>query len=530
MVRIRALAFCDEQGEERVARHRPATAIGPRALTSFAPRAGRRPGHRDRELVTTFIDVSLLGSTVRIGSRGTAAVLVLLVVCSGCLAAPDATGAPVTSDEPTTTSTDAVNGTLEVHFIAVGQSASTLVITPAGETILVDSGDWRDDGEIVIDYLQRQGIERIDHLVTSHADADHIGGHAAVIEHFETQGEGVGAVYDPGIASSSETYDRYLDAVEEYDVSLFRTRAGAQLPIEGVDVAVLGPPQESLANVDRNENSIVLRIAHGNTSVLLPGDAGVVEEQYLVSTYGDELRSTVLFAGHHGSRSSTGEGLLDAVQPRVTVISSAYDSQYGHPHREVLERLATRAIPTYWTGVHGDVVVRSDGETVTVLTQASATTTATALRDAEAVDPATSDPVAVREQFGADSGEPVVPITPDGGTATPVAGQLSLVEVHADAAGNDNENLDDEYLTFENTGESELDLGGWVLADAAGHRYTFPSVTLAPGERVTVYTGSGTDGDGELYWGADGAIWNNGGDTVLVTTDEGTVVVEEEYA
>ncbi len=462
-------------------------------------------------------------------SRGSVAVLVLLVVGSGCLAAPDATGAPVTSDEPTTAAAGSVNGTLEVHFIAVGQSSSALVVTPAGETVLIDSGDWRDDGEQVIDYLERQGIERIDHLVTSHADADHIGGHAAVIEHFETEGGGVGAVYDPGITSSSATYERYLDVVEEYDVALFRTRSGAQLPIEGVDVAVLGPPQEPLANVDRNENSLVLRIAHGNTSVLFTGDAGVVEEQYLVANYGDSLGSTVLLAGHHGSRSSTGSDLLDAVQPRVTVISSAYDSQYGHPHREVLERLATRSIPTYWTGVHGDVVLRSDGRTVTLLTQQSATTVATSLRDAPAVDPATSDPVAVRERFVADSGADVVPITPDGGTTTPVAGQLSLVEVHADAAGNDNENLNDEYLTFENTGDSTLDLGGWVLADAAGHRYTFPSVTLAPGEQVTVYTGSGTDGDGELYWGADGAIWNNGGDTVLVTTDEGTVVVEEEY-
>jgi competence protein ComEC len=482
-------------------------------------------------LVTTFIDISVLCSRVRIRSRGSVAVLVLLVVCSGCLAAPDAAGVTGTADEPSTASSDAVNGTLEVHFIAVGQSASALVVTPAGETVLVDSGDWRDDGGIVIDYLERKGVERIDHLVTSHADADHIGGHAAVIEHFETAGEGVGAVYDPGIASSSATYERYLDAVEEYDVPLFRTRVGSQLPIEGVDVAVLGPPEEPLANVDRNENSLVFLIEHGNTSVLFTGDAGVVEEQYLVSSYGGGLRSTVLLAGHHGSRSSTGADLLDAVQPRVAVISSAYDSQYGHPHREVLERLATRSIPAYWTGIHGDVVLRSDGRTVTVLSQQSATTAATALRDAEAVDPETSDPVAVREQFVADSEASVDPIAPDGGTVTSVVGGLSLVEVHADAAGNDNENLDDEYLTFENTGDSSLDLGGWVLADAAGHRYTFPSgVTLAPGERVTVYTGSGTDGAGELYWGADGAIWNNDGDTVLVTTDEGAVVVEEEYA
>ncbi len=503
--------------------------MGPRTLTSFAPRPGLRPGRRDTQLATTFIDISVVRSGVRTTTRGSVALLVLLVVCSGCLGAPGP-GVASTTDERGTAATDTVDGTLEVHVIAVGQSASALVITPAGETVLVDSGDWHDDGEIVIDYLEQQGVERIDHLVTSHADADHIGGHAAVIEHFETAGEGVGAVYDPGIASSSATYERYLDAVEEYDVPLFQTRAGAQLPIEGVDVAVFGPPEEPLANVDRNENSLVFRIAHENTSVLFTGDAGVVEEQYLVSTYGDGLRSTVLLAGHHGSRSSTGSALLDAVQPRVAVISSAYDSQYGHPHQKVLERLGTRSIPAYWTGVHGDVVFRSDGRTVTVLSQQSATTVATALREAEAADPRNSDPVAVREQFVADSETSVDAITPDGGTVTSAAGQLSLVEVHADAAGNDNENLDDEYLTFENTGDSTLDLGGWVLADAAGHRYTFPSgVTLAPGERVRISTGSGTDGDGELYWGADGAIWNNDGDTVLVTTDEGAVVVEDEY-
>lgn len=80
-----------------------------------------------------------------------------------------------------------------------------------------------DDGEDVIEYLEARGETRIDHLVTTHPDADHIGGHAAVIKHFETEHEGVGAVYDPGIASSSATYDEYLDAIEAHNVTLYRT-------------------------------------------------------------------------------------------------------------------------------------------------------------------------------------------------------------------------------------------------------------------------------------------------------------------
>jgi micrococcal nuclease len=107
---------------------------------------------------------------------------------------------------------------------------------------------------------------------------------------------------------------------------------------------------------------------------------------------------------------------------------------------------------------------------------------------------------------------------------------LELVRIHADAAGDDNENLNDEYLVFENTGSESLDLSGWTVADEAGHMYTIPDgVVLAPGERLTLYTGSGTNSRTELFWDSDGALWNNGGDTVIVSTDAGTVVLRESY-
>jgi micrococcal nuclease len=114
----------------------------------------------------------------------------------------------------------------------------------------------------------------------------------------------------------------------------------------------------------------------------------------------------------------------------------------------------------------------------------------------------------------------------DGGQSVP----LELVRIHADAAGNDNENLNDEYLVFENTGTETLDLSGWTIADEAGHTYTIPEgVTLAPGEQLTLFSGSGTNTQTELFWGADGALWNNGGDTVIVSTATGTVVLRESY-
>jgi micrococcal nuclease len=120
----------------------------------------------------------------------------------------------------------------------------------------------------------------------------------------------------------------------------------------------------------------------------------------------------------------------------------------------------------------------------------------------------------------------------DTATATIAAGEIPLrvSEIHADAAGNDGENLNDEYVVLKNTGDEELDLSGWTVSDEADHTYTVPNgTTLAPGETLTLHTGSGTDGDGHRYWGAGNPIWNNGGDTVTVRTASGEVAAERSY-
>ena len=239
-----------------------------------------------------------------------------------------------------------------MHFINVGQSVSTLIISPTGETMLVDTGHYRDDGEYVLQYLQAHGIDRIDHLVVSHNDADHIGGNAAIIDYYETSANGIGAVYDPGIAATTQTYGEYLDSVEEHDVTLYETREGDNIGFNGVDVQVLGPPEPYLESEARNENSIVLKLTHGQTSFLLSGDAEDDQEAYLVEEYGSQLQSTVLKAGHHGSASSSSGGFLDAVDPQAVLISSGYDNQYGHPAEAGVQRVADRANPPDRTRTH----------------------------------------------------------------------------------------------------------------------------------------------------------------------------------
>ncbi|WP_255197754.1 lamin tail domain-containing protein [Halorarius litoreus] len=463
------------------------------------------------------------------------AVLVVLAGCAG-VAPPVATESPAgtastpiaTDSVPSSTPTD---GTLQVQFINVGQSVSTLIVGPTGETMLIDTGHFNDDGEFVLQYLDQQGIDRIDYLVTSHSDADHIGGNAAVINYYETEKDGIGAIYDPGIAASTQTFDEYLDAVEKHDVTLFSTREGDSIPFEGVDVQVMGPPEPYLENEARNENSIVLKLTYGQTSFLFTGDAEDDQEQYLVENYGSQLRSTVMKAGHHGSSSSTSGELLDVVQPQAVIISSAYDSQFGHPTEEMLGRLTERSIPAYWTATHGNIVLVSNGEEVSIRTQRDAPTAPASIREAEEIEPGTTGGVSERARIGG-APQPTDEQTAvaDGGTETG-AGELALVQVNADAEGDDRENLNDEYVVFENTGSGALDLSGWTVMDAAGAEYTFPDgYSLAAGATVTLHTGSGTDSASDLYWGSGSPVWNNGGDTVIVTNAQGDTVLEEEYA
>lgn len=107
---------------------------------------------------------------------------------------------------------------------------------------------------------------------------------------------------------------------------------------------------------------------------------------------------------------------------------------------------------------------------------------------------------------------------------------IVVASVHADANGNDHENLNDEYIVLKNTGDGPVNMGGWTVSDEADHRYRVPDgVKLGPSETVTIYTGSGSDTENKLYWGSDSAIWNNEGDTIIVKNDKGKIIIRYEY-
>jgi competence protein ComEC len=136
---------------------------------------------------------------------------------------------------------------------------------------------------------------------------------------------------------------------------------------DGVRAEVLHPPLPRLAGTeeDINNNSVVLRLTYGSSSVLLAGDAGCEAEQAIIAS-GADIRSDVLKVAHHGSRSASGDAWLDAVQPRVAVISVGRGNSFGHPSRIVLDRLSRRHVTVYRTDRNGAVVVRLSPESFRV--------------------------------------------------------------------------------------------------------------------------------------------------------------------
>jgi competence protein ComEC len=259
---------------------------------------------------------------------------------------------PSNTDEPATPS-----GQLKVHFINVGQGDSIMIQLPGGQTMLIDAGP--DDS--VLSYLNQQGIKKINYLVATHPHADHIGGMAAVIRTFDIE-----KVYMPRVSHTSKTYENVLLAIKSKGLRISSAKAGVTiLDQNGLKANFIAPCSSSYDNL--NNYSAVIKIQYGNTSFLLTGDAEAESEQQMLAS-GANLKADVLKVGHHGSSSSTTQAFLTSVSPKYAVISCGAGNQYGHPHQEVLSRLANTGVKTYRADTDGTVIFISDGKTFTVKT------------------------------------------------------------------------------------------------------------------------------------------------------------------
>ena len=246
---------------------------------------------------------------------------------------------------------------LKVHFIDVGQGDAILVQLPNQQVMLIDAGPK----STVTDYLQSQGVKRIDYLVATHPHADHIGGMESVIRSFD-----IGKIFMPRVTHTTKTFENVLLAIQEKGQKIAPAKAGLTVfDQDGLQISFVAPCGTDYDNL--NNYSAVAKIQYGSTSFLLTGDAETEPEREMIAS-GINLKSNVLKVGHHGSATSTSPGFLNAISPEYGVISVGAGNTYNHPHQTTLDKLADAGVQVYRTDQHGTITFVSDGQTLTVRT------------------------------------------------------------------------------------------------------------------------------------------------------------------
>jgi len=250
---------------------------------------------------------------------------------------------------------------MRIVALDIGQGDAILIISPNGKTMLVDGGNSSLDArEVILPYLQENGYDRLDVMVLTHPDADHVGGLPEVLRSIPV---GIGVA--TGQVHTTQVYTEFLQelqrARDEGGTQIVRGAAGVEIPFDSeVRLEVLGPSTAAIAGDDKNNTSIVLRLTYGLINVLLTGDAEVEEEAWMMAQ-GAVLDAQILKVSHHGSDTASSSAFLDQVDPEVALISCSAGNQYGHPHNEVLDRLSDHGADVYRTDRNGTIEVVTDG-------------------------------------------------------------------------------------------------------------------------------------------------------------------------
>lgn len=261
---------------------------------------------------------------------------------------------------------------LKVTAIDVGQGGCTLMELPGGDVLLYDGGGFSDNRlfdmgrRVVAPVLWRRKIATVDILVLSHPNADHLNGLIYIAQNFNVR-----ELWTNGDVNTTMGFGLLMAACREKHIAVRRVDADTgDTAIGPVILSVLHPaadflsPPDGMDQGDRNNGSLVLKATLGETAFLLTGDIQDRAEALLVQRAGSALASTVLFAPHHGSRTSSSQGLVTAVGPDVVVISAGAGNRFGFPHAEVMDRYRAAGCRILCTAVHGAISLRSDSQAV----------------------------------------------------------------------------------------------------------------------------------------------------------------------
>ena len=278
----------------------------------------------------------------------------LSLLMTGILASPISSAASrLTTDTP---------DEMEVHFMDVGQGDSTL-ITCGGHAMLIDAGD-DSKGTLIQNYLKKQNIEKLDYLILTHPDSDHIGGAPVIIGKFE-----IGKVFMSNYEKDNKTYQKLIQALDNKDLKYATPSTGSQYLLGTAQITFLGPNREY---DNPNDASVALLIQNGKNKFLFTGDATEDAENDILANNAD-ISADVYHAGHHGSKTSTSDDFFQAVSPSCAVISCEEGNSYGHPHAQTLNTFRMNGIDVYRTDEEGTIIAISDGNNIKLNVPASET-------------------------------------------------------------------------------------------------------------------------------------------------------------
>jgi competence protein ComEC len=255
---------------------------------------------------------------------------------------------------------------LKVTVLDVGQGDSILIEPASGKKILIDGGERKMGERVVVPFLRRKGINKLDMVVLTHPHEDHVGGLPAVLRKIK-----VDSVLDPGYPYKSQSYKRFLGLIKRNKIKYHLARAGQSIDFGQATVArILNPSLPFLENV--NNASIVMQLRYKNFSLLLCGDNEKEGEERLLEQTASSLQSAIIKIGHHGSRTATSDQFLAAVNPKIALISCGKHNKFKHPHKSTLDKLRDEGIKIYRTDRDGAIIVKSDGTSFNVKTAETA--------------------------------------------------------------------------------------------------------------------------------------------------------------
>ena len=230
---------------------------------------------------------------------------------------------------------------LKIYFIDVGQGDSTRIVTPRNKTILIDGGGSEnyDVGKnTLLPYLLDRKIIKIDYVIISHFDTDHVGGILTILQELNVKKVIIGKQFE-----TSENYEKFLGIIKEKNILTKVVRKGDVINLEkDIQIKVLFPEEELISGNALNNNSLVFSLNYKSFSVLFTGDIEMITEEKLIKLFLNtkELKATVLKVAHHGSKSSSIQEFLELVEPKIALIGVGANNLYGHPNSDVLARFS----------------------------------------------------------------------------------------------------------------------------------------------------------------------------------------------